>query len=46
MKLACAALLLASGAGAAAEEARWYVRTDNDVAFGTDRWYTSRALRA
>ena len=43
MKLACAALLLASGAGAAAEEARWYVRTDNDVAFGTDRWYTSGA---
>ena len=43
MNLACAALVLATGTCAAAEDARWYVRIDNDVAFGTDRWYTSAA---
>ncbi|HEX7465852.1 MAG TPA: lipid A-modifier LpxR family protein, partial [Usitatibacter sp.] len=41
MKLACVACALASGACAAAEDARWYVKIDNDVVFGTDRWYTS-----
>lgn len=24
-----------------AEDARWYLQVDNDVAFATDRWYTS-----
>lgn len=28
---------------AAADEARWYVQVDNDVAFATDRWYSSGA---
>ena len=36
-----AVLALAFSTCAAGEEARWYVRIDNDVAFGTDRWYTS-----
>lgn len=40
MRLAAVALVLLSSA-AAAEDARWYLKTDNDVAFGTDRWYTS-----
>ena len=33
--------LAASAAGAAGEERRWYLQVDNDVVFGTDRWYTS-----
>ncbi|HET7401610.1 MAG TPA: lipid A-modifier LpxR family protein, partial [Usitatibacter sp.] len=37
---ALAATLAATGA-AAAEGARWYLQVDNDVVFGTDRWYTS-----
>lgn len=28
---------------ARADDARWYLQLDNDVAFGTDRWYTSGA---
>ena len=40
MRLACAAFALAAGA-CAADEARWYLKIDNDVVFGTDRWYTS-----
>ncbi len=40
MTLAALAALAISG-GAAAEEARWYLKVDNDVVFGTDRWYTS-----
>jgi hypothetical protein len=39
-----AALILAataSMASAAHEVRRWYLQVDNDVAFGTDRWYTS-----
>ena len=37
-----AALFLASAATlAAAEDARWYLQVDNDVAFATDRWYSS-----
>ena len=28
-------------AAAATDEALWYLQVDNDVAFGTDRWYTS-----
>ena len=36
---ACLALAVLAPASAA-EEARWYVRIDNDVVFGTDRWYT------
>jgi lipid A 3-O-deacylase len=36
------ALLLAFAAPiAAAADARWYTQIDNDVAFGTDRWYSS-----
>ncbi len=44
MKATVAALLLSGVAlGASAEEAgaRWYIQVDNDVLFGTDRWYTS-----
>ena len=41
MKLAWVAAVLASGGCAAAEDARWYAQIDNDVVFGTDRWYTS-----
>ena len=41
MKLAGAACWLVIGTAAAAEDARWYVKVDNDVAFGTDRWYSS-----
>lgn len=41
MRLACAAFALACGACAAAEDARWYAKIDNDVVFGTDRWYSS-----
>ena len=33
-----AAALPACGAG---DPARWYLQIDNDVVFGTDRWYTS-----
>jgi lipid A 3-O-deacylase len=36
MLAACATSALAS-----ADEARWYAQIANDVAFGTDRWYTS-----
>jgi lipid A 3-O-deacylase len=39
--LAAAALLAVGVAHAADDEARWYVRIDNDVAFETDRWYSS-----
>ena len=31
----------ASMANAADEVRRWYLQVDNDVTFGTDRWYTS-----
>ena len=41
MRLAYAAFALAWSAGATAEDARWYLKVDNDVVFGTDRWYTS-----
>ncbi|MGZ5066664.1 MAG: lipid A-modifier LpxR family protein [Usitatibacter sp.] len=42
MRPAAAALaLLAASAGATAGEAHWYAQVANDVAFGTDRWYTS-----
>jgi lipid A 3-O-deacylase len=37
---ACLALALA-GAAHAEPAARWYLQVDNDVIFGTDRWYTS-----
>lgn len=46
VKLVGAALVLAWGPCAAAEDARWYVKIDNDVAFGTDRWFTSGARLA
>jgi hypothetical protein len=39
--LAAAALLAVGVAHAADDEARWYVRIDNDVVFETDRWYSS-----
>lgn len=42
MRAALAAALMAVGVAHAADDgARWYVRIDNDVAFQTDRWYTS-----
>ena len=42
MRLAAAALAaVALPAAAAPDDARWYVQVDNDVAFHTDRWYTS-----
>ena len=42
MKRPAVALLLAFTASiAAAADARWYTQIDNDVAFGTDRWYSS-----
>jgi hypothetical protein len=37
LAIVCAAAALAS----AADEARWYVQVDNDLAFDTDRWYSS-----
>jgi lipid A 3-O-deacylase len=40
-RLAAAAILGAGCAAAAAEQPRWYLQVDNDVVFGTDRWYTS-----
>jgi hypothetical protein len=42
VRLVLAALALAAlPAAAAPGDALWYVQIDNDVAFGTDRWYTS-----
>ena len=40
-RLSAALLALALPAGAADDPARWYLQIDNDVVFGTDRWYTS-----
>ena len=40
-RLAAAGLLGASLAAAAGDAPRWYLQVDNDVAFATDRWYTS-----
>ena len=40
-RTAPAALLVLVASAAAAQDARWYLRLDNDVAFGTDRWYSS-----
>ena len=34
-------LAMVSSSAAAAEDAAWYLQIDNDVVFGTDRWYTS-----
>ena len=36
-----AALLVLVATAAGAQDARWYLQLDNDVAFGTDRWYSS-----
>jgi hypothetical protein len=42
MRLAAAALaVVALPAAAAPDDSRWYLQVDNDVAFHTDRWYTS-----
>ncbi len=42
MRLSLAALALAAlPAAGAPGDALWYLQVDNDVAFGTDRWYTS-----
>ena len=41
MRLALGALLLGASGACLAGEARWYLQVDNDVVFGTDRWYTS-----
>ncbi|MGZ5033655.1 MAG: lipid A-modifier LpxR family protein [Usitatibacter sp.] len=40
-RAAGAALLAASGTCLADGAAHWYLQVDNDVVFGTDRWYTS-----
>ena len=46
-RIAAGLLLLAAAPAANADaEARWYVQIDNDVPFGTDRWYTSGARLA
>jgi lipid A 3-O-deacylase len=39
--LAAGALSLASSVACAGDGARWYLQVDNDVVFGSDRWYTS-----
>lgn len=39
--LAAAMAGMALTAAAAQDQARWYVRMDNDLFFGTDRWYSS-----
>ncbi len=39
--LAVLAAAGATGANAAGGDARWYTQIDNDVLYGTDRWYTS-----
>jgi len=41
MKLAAAALALVAAGAARGEDVQWYLQVDNDVAFATDRWYTS-----
>lgn len=42
LKRRAAAVFLAFAVtAAAAEDARWYLQVDNDVVFGTDRWYSS-----
>jgi hypothetical protein len=43
LRLGVAVLLALAATGAAANgpAPRWYVQVDNDVIFGTDRWYTS-----
>ena len=41
MRRVLAALAAAGALGAAAEDARWYAKIDNDVLFHTDRWYSS-----
>ena len=41
-RLAALAAGLGVAAGAiASDDAQWYLQVDNDVVFGTDRWYTS-----
>jgi lipid A 3-O-deacylase len=41
MRRRVAAVVLAWAGAAEAGDARWYMQIDNDVAWGTDRWYTS-----
>ena len=41
MKRLCAAMFACLSLGACADDAAWYLQLDNDVVFGTDRWYTS-----
>lgn len=41
MRRALLAALLAAAGAVHAEDARWYLQVDNDVVWGTDRWYTS-----
>jgi len=36
-----AALAVAGAANASGDDARWYLRIDNDVLWHTDRWYTA-----
>jgi hypothetical protein len=42
VRRALAALAASAALGAsAADDGRWYLQVDNDVFYGTDRWYTS-----
>lgn len=43
MRRLAAAIFACALAPAAAQEARWYVRLDNDAFFNTERWYSSGA---
>ena len=41
MRLAAGALLACASGACLGADPRWYLQVDNDVAFATDRWYTS-----
>ena len=41
VRRALCALAASAALGAAADDGRWYTQLDNDVFYGTDRWYTS-----
>jgi hypothetical protein len=43
VKRALAALAACAALGASAADEGWYLQVDNDVFYGTDRWYTSGA---
>lgn len=43
LRRALAALAACTALGASAADEGWYLQVDNDVFYGTDRWYTSGA---